>query len=64
MRIKLTSYAIPSGMERKKCGKLGGGGGGEERERERDLKTLFYEDCSLGLVKTCLTTRPCEAADD
>ena len=28
------------------------------RERE-NLNTLFYKDCSLGSVKTCLTTSPC-----
>ena len=29
-----------------------------ERERERDSKTSFYKDCSLGSVKN-LTTSPC-----
>ena len=33
----------------------GGGGGGAETERETEnrtqAKTLFYKDCSLGLVK-------------
>ena len=27
-------------------------------------KTLFYKDCSLGSVKTRLTTSPCKAADE
>ena len=27
-------------------------------------KTLFYKDCSLGSVKTRLTTSPCEATDE
>ena len=30
----------------------------EEREKE-NLKTLFYKACSLGSVKTSLTTSPC-----
>ena len=34
------------------------GGGGEERENSNS-KTLFYKDCSLGLIKTCLITSPC-----
>ena len=30
------------------------------RERENsNLKTLFYKDCSLGSVKTCLKTSLC-----
>ena len=34
------------------------------RKREREslnskLKTLFYKDCSLRSVKTCLTAGPC-----
>ena len=32
----------------------GGGGGGD-----LSSKTLFYNDCSLGSVETCLTTRTC-----
>ncbi len=37
-----------------------------ERDRELELgsKTLFYKDCSLGSVKTRLTTSPCEATDE
>ena len=27
-------------------------------------KTSFYKDCSLGSVKTRLTTSPCEATDE
>ena len=38
----------------------------KERERERDFnsKTLFYKDCSLGSVKTCLTTSTCYATNE
>ena len=35
-----------------------------QREREKsNSKTLFYKDCSLGLVKN-LTTSPCKATDE
>ena len=34
-----------------------------ERERDRTWKTLFYNDCSLGSVKTCQTTSPCYASN-
>ena len=27
-------------------------------------KNLFYKDCSLGSVKTRLTTSPCESTDE
>ena len=35
-----------------------------EREREFNSKTLFYKDCSLGSVKTCLTTSTCYATNE
>ena len=31
----------------------------ESENLNLNLKTLFYKDCSLGSVKTCLTTSPC-----
>ena len=36
-----------------------------ERDRETEFElTLFYKDCSLGSVKTCLTTSPCYTTDE
>ena len=68
------SFKTEPGRGWRGTGKKGGRGGalergalerGEEQERENsNAKTLFYNDCSLGSVKTCLTNSPCYAIDE
>ena len=42
-------------------------GSDKEKGRVREnltSNTLFYKYCSLSSIKTCLTTRPCQATDE